>query len=46
MNRLFSDFFRKFAGVILEVFPTIRGALGGVLEGVLEVNWEEKIQKG
>ena len=28
MNRLFSDFFRKFEGVILGVFGTIFGVFG------------------
>ena len=33
MNRLFSDLFRKFEGVILGVFGTIWGCLGEILAG-------------
>ena len=35
MNRLFSDFFRKFEGVVFEVFGTIWGCLGEILTGKL-----------
>ena len=35
MNRLFSDFFKKFEGVILEVFGTIWGCSGEILRGKL-----------
>ena len=38
MNRLFSDFFRKFEGVILGVFGTIWGCLGEILGGNLSEN--------
>ena len=36
MNRLFSDLFRKFEGVILEVFATIWGCLGDIFGGQSE----------
>ena len=50
MNRLFSDFFRKFAGVILEVYRTICRVVWGCLGDILEVfrghlgggNWRKK----
>ena len=41
MNRLFSEFFREFSGVILEVCETIWGHFGGVLGRILK----EKRQK-
>ena len=37
MNRLFRDFFRKFAGVILEVYGTICRVSWGCLGDSLEV---------
>ena len=37
MNRLFSDFFRKFAGVILRVYGTICRVSWGCLGDILEV---------
>ena len=33
MNKLFSEFFREFSGVILEVCETIWGSFGDVLAG-------------
>ena len=38
MNRLFSDFFRKFDGVVWGVFGTSWGCLEEILEGKLEYN--------
>ena len=37
MNRLFSDLFRKFAEVILEVYRTICRVFWGCLGDILEV---------
>ena len=46
MNSLFSDFLTKFAGVILGVFPTMCGDLGGVLRGNLGETKRREAQRG
>ena len=45
MNRLFSDFFWKFGGVILEVFGTISWCLGEFFGGKLRENpWRKPLR--
>ena len=45
MNRLFSDLFRKFEGVILEVFGTILGCLGEIFGVKLGYNsWRKPLR--
>ena len=43
MNRLFSEFFRKFGGAFLEVCETISGGSGEVFRGKMNENYPEKI---
>ena len=45
MNSLFSEFFRKFGGVFLEVCETISGGIWQVLRGKIKENYTEKIRK-
>ena len=42
MNSLFSEFFRKFGGVFLEVCETISGGIWQVLRGKIKENYPEK----
>ena len=42
MNRLFSEFFRKFGGAFLEVCETISGGSGEVFRGKIKENYPEK----
>ena len=42
MNRLFSEFFRKFGGVFLEVCETISGGIWEVFGGKMKENYPEK----
>ena len=41
MNRLFSEFFRKFGGVLLEVCETISRGSGEVFRGKMKENYPE-----
>ena len=41
MNSLFSEFFRDFGGVLLEVCETISGAMWEVCGGIIEENYPE-----
>ena len=45
MNILFSDLFRKFGGVFLEVCETISGAIWEIFAGQIEENYPEKNRK-
>ena len=45
MNSLFSELFRKFGGVFLEVCETISGGIWEVLGGQIEENYPEKNRK-
>ena len=45
MNRLFSEFFRKFGGVFLEVCETISGGIREVFGGKMKENYPEKNRK-
>ena len=45
MNRLFSEFFRKFGGVFLEVCETISRGIWQVLRGKIKENYIEKNKK-
>ena len=45
MNRLFSEFFRKFGGVFLEVCETISGGIWEVFGGKMKENCPEKNRK-
>ena len=45
MNRLFSELFRKFRGVLLEVCETISGGIWQVLRGKIKELYPEKIRK-
>ena len=40
MNRLFSDLFRKFEGIILGVFGTIWGCMDRFWEGKARACWD------
>ena len=42
MNRPFSEFFRKFGGVFLEVCETISGGSGEVIRRKIKENYTEK----
>ena len=42
MNRLFSEFFRKFGGAFLEVCETISGGIWQVLRGKIKDNYLDK----
>ena len=42
MNKLFSEFFRKFGGVFLEVCETISGGSGEAFRGKIKENYPEK----
>ena len=42
MNRLFSELFRKFGGVFLEVCETISGGIWEVFGGKIEENYTEQ----
>ena len=44
MNRLFSEFFRKFGGAFLEVYETISGGIWQVFRGKIKENYLEKIR--
>ena len=45
MNSLFSEFFRKFGGVFLDVCETISGGIWEVFGGKMKENYTEHIQK-
>ena len=45
MNRLFSEFFRKFGGAFLEVCETISGGVWQVLRGKIKEKYPEKNKK-
>ena len=45
MNRLFSEFFRKFGGVFLEVCETIPEGIWEVFGGKMKENYPEKNRK-
>ena len=45
MNRLFSEFFRKFGGVFLEVCETISGGIWEVFGGKIKENYAETYRK-
>ena len=45
MNSLFSEFFRKFGGVFLEVCETISGGIWEVFGGKIKENYPEKFRK-
>ena len=45
MNRLFSEFFRKFGGVFLEVCETISGGIREVFRGKVKEHYPEKNRK-
>ena len=45
INSLFSEFFRKFGGVFLEVCETISGCIWEVFGGKIKENYTETIQK-
>ena len=45
MNSLFSEFFRKFEGVFLEVCETISGGIWEVFGGKTEENYPEQNRK-
>ena len=45
MNRLFSEFVRKFGGAFLEVCETMSGGSGEVFRGKMNENCTEKIRK-
>ena len=45
MNSLFSELFKKFGGVFLEVCETISGVSGEVFRGNIKDNYPEQIRK-
>ena len=44
MNRLFSEFFKKFGGAFLEVCETISGGSGEVFRGKIKENYPEQMK--
>ena len=42
INRLFSEFFRKFGGVLLEARETISGGIWQVFRGKIKENYSDK----
>ena len=42
MNSVFSEVFRKFGGVFLEVCETLSGGIWGVLGGNMKENYPER----